>query len=275
MVTSSEHISLRAAADQLGLHYMTVYRYVRIGKLPAAKRGGQWFVDPIDLLALGGGSDLETWDGTRGNNRELLEDRLLAADEPGAWAIVERALASGAEPAEIHLRLIIPVMQSIGDRWAAREITVVDEHRATVVANRVTARLGPRFRRRGRSRGSIIIGLPSGDPHALVTSILSDLLRGEGFDVTDLGANTPPESFAAVVRSADRLLGVALSSSLDDQDETVLETVKAIRAVAPAVPIILGGGGITDADHCARLGGDHFAPDAEGAVDIFGSIATS
>ena len=30
-------ISLQEAADQLGVHYMTVYRYVRHGRLPARK----------------------------------------------------------------------------------------------------------------------------------------------------------------------------------------------------------------------------------------------
>ena len=39
-----EMLSLNEAADRLGLHYMTVYKYVRSGKLPARKSGGSWEV---------------------------------------------------------------------------------------------------------------------------------------------------------------------------------------------------------------------------------------
>jgi len=37
-----ELLSLRDAADQLGVHYMTAYRYLRLGTLPAKKVGGVW-----------------------------------------------------------------------------------------------------------------------------------------------------------------------------------------------------------------------------------------
>ena len=45
-------ISLGEAAERLGVHYMTAYRYVRTGRLPATRVGGQWVVDPRDLTAL-------------------------------------------------------------------------------------------------------------------------------------------------------------------------------------------------------------------------------
>lgn len=42
-------IGLRDAAERLGVHYMTAYRYVRLGVLPAEKVGGEWQVRPSDL----------------------------------------------------------------------------------------------------------------------------------------------------------------------------------------------------------------------------------
>ena len=45
-------LTLLQAADKLGVHYMTVYRYVRTGKLPATRVGGAWQVDPDDLARL-------------------------------------------------------------------------------------------------------------------------------------------------------------------------------------------------------------------------------
>ena len=45
----ARHLSLHEAADLLGVHYMTIYRRVRLGILPARKVGGTWLVDPADL----------------------------------------------------------------------------------------------------------------------------------------------------------------------------------------------------------------------------------
>ena len=45
-------IGLREAADRLGVHYMTAYRYVRSGRLAAHKSGDEWRVRTADLDAL-------------------------------------------------------------------------------------------------------------------------------------------------------------------------------------------------------------------------------
>ena len=39
-------LGLQEVADRLGVHYMTAYRYVRTGRLPATRIGAQWWVDP-------------------------------------------------------------------------------------------------------------------------------------------------------------------------------------------------------------------------------------
>ena len=46
---NSNELSLNEVAEKLGVHYMTVYRYVRTGLLPAAKSGGTWRVLADDL----------------------------------------------------------------------------------------------------------------------------------------------------------------------------------------------------------------------------------
>ena len=38
-----EHLmTLHEVADYLGLHYLTVYRLIQEGKIPAARLGGRW-----------------------------------------------------------------------------------------------------------------------------------------------------------------------------------------------------------------------------------------
>ena len=45
-------LSINDAAERLGLHYMTVYKYVRSGKLAGSKRDGSWHVSLADLNSL-------------------------------------------------------------------------------------------------------------------------------------------------------------------------------------------------------------------------------
>ena len=42
-------MSVRQAAEALGVHYMTAYRYVRLGQLPSTQRGGVWTIKRADL----------------------------------------------------------------------------------------------------------------------------------------------------------------------------------------------------------------------------------
>ena len=86
-------LTLQQAADTLGVHYMTVYRYVRTGKLSATRVGGAWHVDPDDLAqmkpAVARNSRNPAARATATKAR--LEARLLAGDEPGAWGVLEAA----------------------------------------------------------------------------------------------------------------------------------------------------------------------------------------
>ena len=268
-LVTDDFLSLQEAAERLGLHYMTVYRYVRMGKLAATKHNGQWQVDPADLAALTVGSDPAKRTGSRAKAAAQLESRMLAADEAGAWAVVSSALTSGAAPADIHLQMLIPAMRSIGERWADGEITVFDEHQASAVATRLAARLGPRFRPRGAQRGHIVVGLVSGDTHSLTSFIIADLLRGRGFEVTDLGADTPPESFLEVIapESGPRADAAAISSTCDEHWPHVEATMALLRAHHPDLPIALGGAGITDEAQAKRAGASFWAADIEGLIE--------
>jgi excisionase family DNA binding protein len=259
-------ISLRLAAEELSLHYMTVYRYVRTGRLPAVKVDGEWRVKRGDLQLLSP-SPTEAPPATRLRYRGRLQDRLLAADELGAWSVVEAALASGADPEEIYLRLLIPAVRDIGQRWEAGDVAVVEEHQATAVATRIVGRMGPRFRRPGRRRGTVVVGAVSGDTHALAPALLADLLRGRRYDVIDLGGDTPAESFTEVVASVDDLRAVLVSCSTASALPAVADTVGALRRAGCPAPVLVGGC-VMDPDQVAGSGADAGGSSAEEALAL-------
>lgn len=266
-------VTLQEAADLLGVHYMTAYRYVRLGLLPADKVGGSWRVRRNDLIQFRNG-DTATSSTTAPGHRhapwaERLEARLVAGDNRGAWGVVEAALAAGTDVDVLYLDVIAPAMASIGDRWATGELDISAEHRASGIVIRIMGRLGARFGRRGRARGSVVLGAPSGERHSLPVSMLADLVRGAGFEVSDLGADVPPGSFVhAALGEVDRLVAVGVSVTTEDGIESAAEALALLRAALPGVALFVGGQAVSDEAHALALGADAYAADGRGVVAL-------
>jgi excisionase family DNA binding protein len=241
-VSGDEDLSLAEAAEHAGLHYMTMYRYVRTGRIPATREGREWRITRHDLDALRA-PPVAVTPGRKPSTistARRLEARILAGDEPGAWRIVEDNLASGAEPAAVLLRLVVPALASVGDRWSRGDIRIADEHRASAVAGRLIARLGPLLRPRGPRRGTVIVGAVTYDRHALPSAIAADLLRGAGYDVVDLGADVPVESYLHATTDAPRLRAVVVSVATLVDPGALATIVETVHTVAP-VPVLVGG----------------------------------
>jgi excisionase family DNA binding protein len=277
-VSGGDVLSLQEAADRLGVHYMTAYRYVRLGLLPATKEGSSWRVAEADLERLTGPDGL----ASKGRGRQdpapwadRLEHRLLAGDEGGAWGVVEAALSAGTEPATIHLEVLSPALRAIGDGWAIGDLDVALEHRASAIAGRLIGRLGPRFVRRGVSRGSVLLAAPQGDLHALPVAMAADLVRGAGFDAEDLGADLPHESLVEAACRTQRLVAVALAASSTDNRKAVREAVRRVRDAIGDVPVLVGGGAVGDEAAARRLGADGGGGDGASLVDVLGALTTS
>ena len=265
-MTSTDQLTLHEVADELGLHYMTVYRYVRLGYLPAHKDGGSWRVLRSDLELLkeeppakaSRGKPSAPWD-------ERLLQRLLAADQAGAWKVIEAAQLSGMSIKGVYTDMIIPCLRSIGESWHEGDITVGQEHAATQVATRLVSRLSAQIARRGVSKGTVVIGTPSTEMHNLPVMIAADLIRAEGFEVLDLGSYLPADSFAEIVAGQQRLVAVAVSVTAPGQVDQIVETIEAIRKRVD-VPIFLGGAGIDGEQHAKLLGADFGARDASDVI---------
>jgi excisionase family DNA binding protein len=288
-------LTLQQAADRLGVHYMTAYRYVRTGRLPADRRGGRWSVAATDVAELArhrdttpspagdgpgdgtGGRDPSSpdgdgtgelgaarsgEDGTERYRTRLLE-RLLAGDEPGAWHVVESALVARIRPDRAHLDLLAPCLREIGDRWAAGTLTVGDEHVASAVAARLAARLSPLRARRGRTRGTVVLAGAPGEWHGLPITLLANVLRARGWAVVELGPDTPPAAVVDAARHADRLQAVGVSIGSDGAVAAGTGMVAEVRTALAGVLLLVGGPGVPDAATARRIGGDAWGADAD------------
>ena len=263
-------MTLAEAAARLGVHYMTAYRYVRLGQLPSVRRNGRWVVTRADVDAVRRdlSSRRQPAAGAGRRRPSLLRDRLgrclLRGDEPGAWMVVERALATGYTPSELYVQLLGPALCAVGDKWEAGDVSVGEEHRASAVASRLVGRLGPRFVRRGRKHGTVVLGAAPGDAHAIPVAMLADLVRAHGYRVVDLGGNVPVTSFVEAVQEGDGVVAVGVSVSDPRCLDAAGEVVAQLRG-RTGVPVLVGGPA-TDAQMAEALGADGWAPDGERAA---------
>jgi excisionase family DNA binding protein len=273
----ARQLSLHEAADLLGVHYMTIYRRVRLGILPARKIGGSWMVDPADL-------ERSTTTPDRGRRRrgeghprvatwqERLLARMLGGDVAGGWQVIEAAMASGLEPGEIYVRVLAPSLHTIGTLWRSGDISVDQEHLASSVATTVIGRLGPRFVHPGRKKGVVIVAMPPGERHGLGVAMLADILGDAGYGVLNLGPDTPAASLVAAMRDAGSLAAVVVSVVDIERRPAAGRLLAAARRELPSVPRLVGGNAIPDESVALDLGADGWVADPRGLGDLIEAL---
>ena len=273
-MTSDPAITISEAAQRLGVHYMTVYRYIRLGMLPARKEGAGWRIDPADLKRL------DTAPSIPARKRSApwhtrLQARMLAGDEAGSWGVVEAAIRSGMEPRDFYCDVLTPVLHAIGELWHDGEIGVEDEHLASNVASALIGRLGPRFASRGRTKGTVVLAMPAGERHGLGLAMLGDILRSDGYRVLNLGADTPASALVSALGEVDDISAIALSVVNSESLATAAALIAAVRESMGAVPVLAGGAAVSDEQSAHQLGADGWAGDAREVGPIISAMVSS
>ena len=182
-----------------------------------------------------------------------------------------RAVVDGADVARAYLEVLSPAMASSGASGAAGEIDIAIEHQASAIVTRLVGQLSPRPR--GRRRGQVLIGGPTGERHALALAMLGDLLRLQGWEVLDLGGDTPAQSFVHAASKMTDLVAVGVSLTSVESEASAAATLTSLRAaIGSDVPVVLGGGAIRDEKHARDLGADYFAMGARGFIEFLDQL---
>lgn len=253
---------------------MTAYRYVRMGLLPAHKTDANWFVTRADLKSFqaGRGRAVARVPSTGGHAKapwsDRLFERLIAGDEVGAMGVMDSALRSGTSLQHLYLGVLGPALVEIGERWRRGDLEIYVEHRASLIAFRLIAQIGPRFNSRGVSKGLIIIGAPAGERHGIAAAMVADIMRSNGWKVSDLGADLPTPTFVAAVSDAVDLVAICVVVTLAESLASAGELLGELRlARKPGVPIYLGGAGAKSHSEAIRLGADEWVDSVESFIE--------
>lgn len=149
-------------------------------------------------------------------------------------------------------RLIIPLLRTLGERWASTEGSVAEEH---LFGSYLRNKLGARFHHRGRrNQGPQVIAacLP-GEHHeiGLLLFCLSAIERD--YQLIVLGANLPYEELPAVQQRTGAR-AVVLSGSVNPPRSVLQEQLHRLVA-SIQVPVMIGGEtSITHRDAIVRAG---------------------
>ena len=192
-------------------------------------------------------------------------DRLAASDEAGAVAVALDAIDAGVDPEIVLLDVVAGAQREVGERWAAGEWTVVQEHVATHISERVVAAVAqhaPAPPPAGSD--TVAVACLDGEWHGLPARLLAEVLSRHGWRVEFLGASVPAAQLATHVHRAGPDV-VAVSSSLASRLPAARRMVEACRATG--TPVLAGGPAFGEDGRWARaVGADGWAPDARAAA---------
>lgn len=260
----NKNLTLHEVAEALCVHYMTVYRYVHEGHLPATKNGHGWIVQASDVrdFQRGANQAVSPFDG--GKKAAPWSVRMLAllidGNERGVVKLMESVLRSGNDLYFLYLDVLVPAMNAIGMKWSAGEIDIFIEHRASGIASRSAAQIGARFSKRGVHKGTVLIGSPNGEHHVLGSQLLGDLISMEGWKVDNLGGDVPAESFACAAMQISDVVAVCIASTMSETLPAMSKSISKIKKVSnSSISCFAGGAAVLDLEHAKKLGADYWA----------------
>ncbi len=240
-------MQLRDAAATLGVHYQTAYGWVRQGVLPARKtpRGYEVSESAVQALAAQRAAGAEPhrevrvrdWAAQAGR----LSEALVAGDERRARRDSGR-LAAGVPLTDLRDWVIAPALRQIGTAWAAGDLSIAAEHRASAICERlIAARV---HQPPGRPRGTAVTATPPGDRHALPAMMAAACLREDRWNVHHLAADLPVGEVIGLAADSGAAL-VVLSAATTDSTKLAGEAAREIRHRLPGVHVLTGRPGDT------------------------------
>jgi len=242
-----DKVDLETAARLLGVHYQTVYRWVRTGVLPAVKAAEGYRIgrDDIEAMAtlrrarkpLTYTGRARDWDRLR----EQLHSALVAGDDTAARKVFEMVHLARVPLLEQCEELLAPNLRRIGDEWTAGELSAARVRVAAGICERsLNWAVGRLDGGRPAGRDLALVITPEGDDHRLPSLMAGAVLRDAGWAVREVHGLAPSQVFelADRVRPALAVMSVTLPESSD-----AVVVVRAGLEEGVGSPVLVGGPG--------------------------------
>ncbi len=197
--------------------------------------------------------------------RQALITYIADLDETLALKLVQQLLEEGQDPLSI-IKCCEQAMRLVGERYEKREYYLSGLIMAGEIFREVMTMVQPAMQQRltGNASGRVLLGTVQGDIHDIGKGIVEVALRCHGFTVEDLGVDVPAQRFVQNAQTHPPDI-IGLSGLVTLAYESMKETVQLLREQGvpgrPAIPIIIGGGTLTE-QVCRYVGADYWTTDA-------------
>lgn len=189
----------------------------------------------------------------------------LAIDD--VKSLTGTALEDGVSALEILDRGLVAGLNVIGKKYERQEIFVPELILAGMAMKEALELLKPILEQKDvPPSGTVVIGTVEGDVHDVGKNIVSMMLTGAGFQVTDLGIDVSAEKFVNTVNEENPDI-LALSCLYTPTRLAMREVIESLKAanLRDKVKILVGGAPI-DQKFCEMIGADGYGADGPAAV---------
>ena len=178
----------------------------------------------------------------------------------GASELTFKALEKGIDPQSILNNGLMHGMSNIGEKFARGEAFIPNMLIAAKAMNAAMEHLRPYFASGGiKSRGTLVLGTVNGDLHDIGKNLVKMIMKGNGWDVIDLGTDVNSEKFVnAVNKHKGSIVGMSalLTTTMLNMESAITE----LRKNDPTTKIYIGGAPVSQS-FCDQIGADGYFRD--------------
>ena len=200
-----------------------------------------------------------------------LSEAIIKGDQKTSVDITKAAVDEGMAPEEILSQGLIAGMNVVGTRFKANEVYIPEVLIAARAMKMAMEILEPKLIEAGvEPLGRALVGTVQGDLHDIGKNLVVMMLKGAGYNVTDVGVDVSPEDFVTKAKEANAQL-VGLSALLTTTMPAMEKTIAALKEAGLPLKTMIGGAPVTQG-YADKVGADGYAPDAASAVDLAKSL---
>ncbi len=188
---------------------------------------------------------------------------------PGVVELTRLALEENIPPADIISQALTAGMRVVGEKFSTKEYFIPDMLASADAVGAAMEILKPLLEASDvETKGKFAIATVKGDIHDIGKNIVAILVKGAGYEVHDLGADTPAEKIVDFVRkeSPDYLGLSALLTTTMPEMGVVIEALKNNK-LRDGVKVLIGGAAVSD-DFAREIGADVYCVDSFQAVKV-------
>ncbi|MFC2010759.1 B12-binding domain-containing protein [Chloroflexota bacterium] len=198
---------------------------------------------------------------------KALIESVIKGDIKVATVETQGALDAGNDARDILDKGLIAAMDEVGDRFSKGLTFVPQMLRSAKTMQECMKLLQPFFKEGDiTSKGKVLIGTVKGDLHDIGKNLVSMMMEGAGFTITDLGVDVSPEKFVQKAQEIEPQI-VAMSALLSTTMPAMPQVIEALQkaGLRDKVQVMIGGAPVTE-KYAQQIAADAYASDAGSAV---------